>query len=121
MMSSGNAEIGTSSRCQTALRHGPERFLLRKDAGHVPSLSGADLTRRDLGLAFAGLTSLKVAVLPGFGVDSVLRSANRAHRGASSPALGRIRAWLCGCACQQAPATAQVVGHGPEPDLRTGS
>src|SRR4051794_31142946 len=69
----------------------------------------------------AGLT-WPVTVLPGFGgaFGPEERQFEPTVR-RPSPLWAESRPGLCGCACQQAPAAAQVVGHGPEPDLQTGS
>src|SRR3954470_20478366 len=69
----------------------------------------------------AGLT-WPVTVLPGFGgaFGPEERQFEPTVR-RPSPLWAESGPGLCGCACQQAPAAAQVVGHGPEPDLQTGS
>ena len=66
----------------------------------------------------AGLTS-KVAVLPASGVDFGPEERQSSPPWGAQPRSGQNPS-LAQVACQQALAAAQVVGHGPEPDLQTG-
>ena len=54
------------------------------------------------------------------GVNSALRSADRARRGGSAPLWAESKSGLRRYGRKQAPASAQVVGHRCQPDLQTG-